>query len=121
MKKTIAATMLVILFVGCFFISIDKMEEATAEENVYTVRVAKNIANGFIPKSDLDFEISESRLKTYIKLCWWEAQYLDSKDILLAFDADAYTWIVKLEANDPIIQEIKDMVEEYGLKCSMPD
>lgn len=121
MKAVITTIVLVVLLVGFYFgISSYMEKKAEAEEAItYTVHVMKNTEQSYIPKHD--FEMSKPTLKAHIKLCWWEASWLDSGDLLLAFDADEDTWFVKLAGNDPAIKEIKDMVREYELKCSIPE
>lgn len=120
MKAVITTIVLVVLLVGFYFgISNYMTQKAEAEEEIiYTVYVAKNTEQGYIPKHN--FEISKPTLKTYIKLCWWDASWLNSGDLLLAFDSDEETWFVKLAGNDPTIREIKNIIHEYGLKCSIP-
>lgn len=97
----------------------DMIRRADAEEEiVYTVRVVKNTEYGYVPKHD--FEMSKPSLEAHIKLCWWEASWLESGDLLMAFDADEDTWFVKLAGNDPEIEELQKIVKKFDLWCTIP-
>ena len=115
-------TLLVLISAVISFIGIrdDMVRKADAdEETAYTVHVAENTEYGYVLK--YDFTMSKPSLEAHIKLCWWKATWLDNGDLLLAFDDDGNTWFVKLMGNDPEIREIQRIVEEYGLKCTIPD
>lgn len=116
----IVAVVLITMVVTYVGIRNDMIRRANAEEDiVYTVHVAKNTDYGYVPK--YDFEMSKPSLEAHVKLCWWEASWLSSGDLLLAFDADEDTWFVKLAGNDPEIRIIRKIITEYGLKCKLPD
>jgi len=115
-------TLLVLISAVISFIGIrdDMIRRADADEKiVYTVHVAEKTEYGYVFK--YDFEMSKPSLEAHVKLCWWEATWLDNGDLLLAFDDDGNTWFVKLEGNDPEIKELQRIIEEYGLRCTIPD
>lgn len=119
-KKIIIAVVILIAMVMTYVgIMNDMVQRADAEEEiVYTVHVAKNTDYGYVPK--YYFEMSKPSLEVHIKLCWWEASWLDSGDLLLAFDADEDTWFVKLAGNDPEIEELQKIVRRFDLWCTIP-
>ena len=110
-------TAMVVTYAG--FLSMEIQKADAEEQIVYTVHVMKTTEYGYVPKHD--FEISKPTLEAYVKMCWFEASRLNGGDLLLAFDADEETWFVKLAGNDPEIQELKKMVDQFGLLCPIPD
>lgn len=122
-KKIIVVAAVILVTAVMVYIGIinDLTYKAEADEAViYPVLVVKNIEYGYIPKHD--FGMSKPTLEAYVKLCWWEAQWLDSGDLMIGFEVDdKETWFVKLIGNDPEIKKIQNIVNDYGLKCAIPD
>jgi len=112
---------IILVFAICVTVMNHELREAEAEEQVkFQVLVTKNTEYGYIPKDD--FNISKPSLKAYLRMAWWEASWLDDGDLLISIEADPdIRWFVKLYPNDPVIAEIKEMVNDYGLKCTIPD
>ena len=121
MRTIIGIIVLVVLLVGIYFGFLSYLDKkAEAEEAIiYVAHVMKRTEYGYVPK--YDFEMSKPTLMAHLKLCWWDASWLDSGDLLLKFDADEDGWLVKLQGNDSTINEIKSMVTKYGLRCSIPE
>lgn len=121
MTKRIIIVVVVLITMVMTYVGIrnDMIRRADAEEEiVYTVHVVKNTEYGYVPKHD--FEMSKPSLEAHIKLCWWEASWLESGDLLMAFDADEDTWFVKLAGNDPEIEELQKIVKKFDLLCTIP-
>lgn len=122
MTKRIIIVVVVLITMAMTYVGIrnDMIRRADAEEEiVYTVHVAKNTDYGYVPKHD--FEMSKPSLEAHVKLCWWEASWLESGDLLLAFDADEDTWFVKLAGNDREIKELQKIVKKFDLLCTIPE
>jgi hypothetical protein len=124
MTKKIICIVLILFTLALTYVGVmnDMVQKAEADDNTwYTVHVMQNNKYGYIPKHD--FEITKSSLEVFVKLYYWNAAWLNNGDLLIKIEADAdenRVWFITLMGNDPEIDTLKTMVNNCGLKCTIP-
>lgn len=122
MAKKVIIVMMVMLTMATIYVGIrnDMVQRAEADDRItYTVNVFTNTEYGYVPSHD--FEIMKPSLEVYIKMYWWEAEWLEGGDLLIRFDAEKNSWFILLDRNDPEINRLQKIIDEYGLKCRIPE
>jgi len=125
MTKKIICIVLILFTLALTYVGVMNcmIQKADADDNTwYTVNVMQNSEYGYIPNHD--FEITKSSLEVFVKLYYWDAAWLNNGDLLIKIEADAdknCVWFISLMGNDQEIDVLKTMVNNYGLKCTIPE
>lgn len=122
MKVAIAIVLMIVLVAVIFFgEAIYISHKAAADEQIrYTVRVMEKNEYGYVPMNK--FEIPKSVFESTIQMCPVNYSWLSNGDLLIRIGTEVDNiWFVKIAGDDPEIQTICEIKNEFGTECPARD